>query len=467
GRGLHGDVVLNDLDLTIDTGSQVFPVAGSQTMTGGQVTVTDGIFEFGTVRVPSSRKLTVVGPNPARIFVRGNLEILGTLEFKGSAGETLNGANTPEVAGFPQHPAGGLGGAGGPGAGRGGNGGGIDPTVSILTTAWSSNAILDGEGGEGVGGPTGLGVGGGIGGLHHPSNLPPPGALPGDVCARTLVCVSLQSSSGGGGGGYRTAGTQGFPGTPGTGQAFLCTTCPPDFGPVLSAGGPAVVVDPTLDPDAIPSSLIGGSGGAGAGTNPWDTEPQGAPTCLPPPLNTVCVLPATTVRYQTGCGGGGGGGAAQVQAGGDIIIQPPGTIDGTGGKGGTPNPSPPPGLSVKSSGGGGGSGGAILLQAGDSIQVPPAPAALVKVRGGLGGGVAPTPIGGTGGDGYVRVESDPAPGIGSFNAFVDPSASVTTGTFVPFLGSPANFSGAASTWIDTIGSGSLLVTYDHFVLTAA
>ncbi|HKB15336.1 MAG TPA: hypothetical protein VKF62_04690, partial [Planctomycetota bacterium] len=207
GRGLHGDVLLNNLDVTIDTGNQTFPhddLPGTHTLTGGPITVTDGIFEFGTLRIPQGRKLTFVGPNVARIFVRGGVEIQGTLSFTGSPGEddlTFNDANQPL---FPQHFTGTDGGIGGPGAGAGGDGGSIDSTVTIFTPAWSSNAILDGQSGQGVGGPSGPGTGAGVGAVHYPPNLPPPAALPGQVCPATVACVSQQKGSGGGGGGYKT-----------------------------------------------------------------------------------------------------------------------------------------------------------------------------------------------------------------------------------------------------------------------
>ncbi|HET6202104.1 MAG TPA: Ig-like domain-containing protein [Planctomycetota bacterium] len=463
GRGLHGDVVLSSTNLTLDTGNASFPA--SQTLTGTPLTVTDGIFEFGTVVIPQGRKLSFVGPNPARLFVRGQLVVGGTVELKGSPGEDHVGFSDAAQALFPQHPAGGLGGAGGPNAGAGGDGGSIDPTVTTSTAAWSSNLILDGEGGVGVGGPSGPGGGGAVGGLHYPTNLPPPGALPGEICPVTVECRSKQKSSGGGGGGYKTQGSDGLPGTPAfPGGIFTpcsqSTTIPPV---TASPGGSAVVADPTLNPDL--GLLFGGSGGAGSGVNPHDSKPG-----IPCNSTTVNTVPPGTVVYQSGCGGGGGGGAGQIQAGADVTINPGSLVDDSGGAGGSSlsGVGAAPG-SGNVSGGGGGSGGALLIQSGREVVLPlPPPVFLIKVRGGSGGLSTTTQAaGGAGGDGYARIETDPAPSLASVSPYVDPPASLSVGTFVPFTGSPANFSGAASTWIDSSGAGSLVVTFDHYVLKAA
>lgn len=472
GRGLLGDVRLGVDDVIIDTGSQTFPhpgLPGTHTLTGAPITVTDGIFEFESIRVPQGRKLTFVGPNVARVFVRGNLEVQGTLDLTGKPGPDVLTFNDAFQTGFPQHPTGGLGGEGGPGAGAGGEGGDIDPNVQASfppTQFWSSTAILDGQPGEGVGGSTVPGTGGAPGVAHYPANLPPPGSLPGEICPATVVCKSQQKGSGGGGGGYKTPGSPGSQGTApygGLTQGCALSAVIPLAQP--SPGGPAVVADPTLNPDL--GFLLGGSGGGGTGVNPHDSKPL--PVGIACDINSINVVPTDKVVYQTGCGGGGGGGAGQIQVGRDATFQAPGLIDASGGRGGsslssaTANPG-----SGTGSGGGGGSGGAVLLQVARQIALPASTSFVLRVKGGAGGPNTVTQaVGGAGGDGYARIEADPAPPLGTFTNFVDPIASLTVGTYVPFTGSAANFSGATSNWIPTAGSGSLIVTYDHYNLKAA
>jgi hypothetical protein len=476
GRGLLGDVRLGEDDVIIDTGSQTFPhpeLPGTHTLTGAPITVTNGIFEFESIRIPQGRKLTFVGPNVARIFVRGNLDVQGTLDLTGKPGPDVLTFNDAAQGGFPQHPTGGAGGAGGPGAGAGGEGGDIDPNVQATfpaTQFWSSTAILDGQPGGGVGGSTGPGNGAAPGAVHYPDNLPPPGSLAGWICPVTIFCKSQQKGSGGGGGGYKTPGSSGAQGTfpyppPGT-PCVLGTGTPPviPWPPLASPGGSAVVADPTLNPDL--GFLLGGSGGGGTGVNPHETRPQLGAVCTPASVN---VVPPETVVYQTGCGGGGGGGGGQVQVGRDATFQAPGLIDASGGRGGSSlsATSTIPGTGA-GSGGGGGSGGAVLLQVAREITLPASTSIALRVKGGAGGPNTVTQAtGGAGGDGYVRVETDPAPPLGTFTNFVDPIASLTVGTYVPFTGSAANFSGATSNWIPTAGSGSLIVTYDHYTLKAA
>jgi hypothetical protein len=103
-------------------------------------------------------------------------------------------------------------------------------------------------------------------------------------------------------------------------------------------------------------------------------------------------------KYASAMGtGGGGGGTIRIIAGDDVLID--GAILANGGNGGS--------VSSDGGGGGGGSGGAIWIQTSGRIEV----IGILNAKGGQGGegqtsGLGTNrPDGGSGGNGYIRLEA--------------------------------------------------------------
>ena len=177
----------------------------------------------------------------------------------------------------------------------------------------------------------------------------------------------------GGGGGNRTPGFAGDSGAP----------APPRFAPPRAGkGGPArgesrlMLVSP-------------GSGGGGGGASIGVTNGVGA--------------------ANAGAGGGGGGGALKIVASGKIVVEDSASIVAMGGSGGAGvKPTAPAGTEGISFGspGGGGSGGCILLEAQGTVDVS---CESLLASGGTGGTSQAKqnllPGSGTGGEGWIRVES--------------------------------------------------------------
>ena len=126
------------------------------------------------------------------------------------------------------------------------------------------------------------------------------------------------------------------------------------------------------------------------------------------------------LQWNPGGGGGGGGGAIHFRSGGDFVVGSTGQILCRGGNG----------YSVGwiyqanqgYSAGGGGSGGSVLIQTGRIATI----SGQVNVLGGAGGVaqersdqifLSTKSIGGNGGAGYIRIESDPKPSYQNFSSF--------------------------------------------------
>lgn len=85
GPGILGSFT-PDGTVVFDTGSMTFPA--EQTLLGHEVTVEGGTFFFEELNVPANAEIRAVGPNPLRIFVRGQARILGRVDLSGQDADT-------------------------------------------------------------------------------------------------------------------------------------------------------------------------------------------------------------------------------------------------------------------------------------------------------------------------------------------------------------------------------------------
>jgi len=431
GRGRLGELTVRaGTTLTLSTDNETFPLdpdgdhdilsnaipgvhyVATDSDTWPTITVTDGAFEFTSLTIETGGRLRFEGDQPARVFVRGNVNILGVLDISGA---TPIPHNSTLVLGGP-------GGVGGPNGGRGGNGatrfdyggtsmipvGGVDVPTGQLQ--------IDGERGEGVGRVDFIAAG--FGGDHWPTNVPvdavlnPPANM--DLYFTTIggSCLSAQTGQPGGGGGYATDGQSGTPRTPFANSNEGVPNLPP--ADLSGAGGPSSDSDieqPGQEPNRRllnfeAGNLRGGSGGGAGGASVFGTESSGfAGICLDDGLRV------DPWRDHSGAGGGGAGGAIQIVCGGPSLSIS-GRVDAGGGDGGSslaavtgdneeallrPKRAVP---------GGGGSGGAVRIQARNfptsafSNAMPP----RLDVSGGSGGINTLTSVGGIGGAGLLRLE---------------------------------------------------------------
>ncbi|MFT4538353.1 MAG: hypothetical protein ACI841_000772 [Planctomycetota bacterium] len=358
---------------------------------------------------------------------------------------------------------------GGPGAGSGGLGGtryNTDSTVSLfIDTGFLKGAAfragwaladMDGNAGEGIGGEATPLSGQGTGGDHWPTTFPdgsfawiaaatntkdvnwneaPNIGLP----AGTSGCFSRQVGGTGAGGGFGTNGSGGnalsdlpvatdspagdtdlnnLPGTTEGGQV-----------PFLIAGESVSFTNAGYSRRTLAASsassgfLVGGSGGGGGGNHPYGTYSNGLQHS-----SGECGAEGTFVRIwpdnfsgpfpgwldHSGAAGGGGGGAIQLCSGALISID--GVIDASGGNGGSAVTFPSLAFAggLNASPGGGGSGGAVRIQS-RTVTLADQPG-RVNVSGGQGGVSSDTwggSLGGDGGAGLVRIETQ-------FNGPTDP-----------------------------------------------
>ncbi len=315
-----------------------------------------------------------------------------------------------------------------------------------------STGQVHGFSGDGIGGrtPTGRPVGGGasqiatdwsfgsgIGSWAWPplSNQVPDAGFANPVTIEShwtgssFANIAFHRSRGGGGGGFWSDGEDGVFYDAG-GMDPLGVPLFPDWEPVVDAGndiheyndlfnfdgllpgggsvpdGAGGAFDPgvlpgieTLDPEAVPSLLVGGAGGGGAGMSQhgsWNDDP----------LNGGDL---ETYRTCDGAGGGAGGSALQLQVAGDLTVN--GTISVEGGDGGDSafmvNVPYSPSSAITlgkpgDAGGGGGSGGALLLQVGGDWSLA---SNSLLLGGGQGGTGSAGNHGGDGGSGLLRFET--------------------------------------------------------------
>ena len=380
--------------------------------------VDGGQFEFARLLVEAGAALRFEGSNPARLFVRGECIIQGTLDLSGLNSPNHDSEDSGGFGGTPDTPGAGgsLGGDGGQrpdggewvavqGAGvdNPNDPGPVDPSDPAQYT------LVNGQDGQGVLFPDAAGPGrvaGGNGGLAwpQPDVLPAPDddwrfpenpmdnmTFPYDP---QFFCQITAPGGVGAGGAYSLSGF--------VGQNYsLGVTVPPQA--AISLGGDAAdlaldAVSRSLDPDL--GFLRGGSGGGGGGGHLFGTTVNGLL------FNNCAIAPVGDLEVNffaphSGAAGGSSGGALQIQTGDRLVVN--GVIDASGGNGGGSI-----GADGLAAPGGGGSGGAILLQGG-SVVVQSIPGRL-DVSGGVGGigpntGSSGRAIGGAGGPGLVRIET--------------------------------------------------------------
>lgn len=457
GRGRLGQLLIRAGEtLVLNTDNEEFPIdptgdhdimsnlipgvdyIATDRTTWPTVTVSNGAFEFTSLTIENGGTLRFVGDEPARVFVRGNVNILGLLDVSGA---------TP-VPHDSTLALGGEGGEGGPNGGRGGNGasrydyGGTDMIAAGAIDLPPGQEQLDGEQGEGVGRLDV--VASGFGGDRWPTNVPdqaeisPP--LNEDLWFTTIggSCLSAQSAQPGGGGGYATDGKSGTPRTPNATSNEGMPNLPPVG---ASGGGGDSNASGLEDPGQVPNrrllnyeagNLRGGSGGGAGGVSIFGTESSGfETTCLQQDFNVA------EWRDHSGAGGGGAGGALQLVCGGPSMTIS-GRIDAGGGNGGSSLAALPGDVgekflrSKRAVPGGGGSGGAIRIQARNfptsafSSSMPP----RLDVAGGAGGVNTLNSVGGVGGAGLLRLEGvgTQIPDAAAVTALITPNDVLTVGT---------------------------------------
>ncbi len=453
------------------------------------ITVSDGVFEFSALSILAGGTLRFHGNSPARVLVRGPVEI------QGNATLDVKGGNAPLV--LSSVASGGVGGVGGPNGGVGGEGGDRfnNSNSGLIAAGAISNpgAVLNGAPGGGVGQVPGLGAAPG-GQLYPQSNLPTttaaPASLTGGLCwtfdtvhFAWTGCQSLQPGTPGGGATYGdgtlVVGGAGVPNTPMATNELGSTNLPANTLP-----GPGIPIEPpnpqaahnvrTLDwtADSATNHLRGGAGGGGGGTSLFGTQttqdfppPCGGPgLVIPGPLD---LNPPPGYQDNSAAGGGGGGGAVQLVSGNSILLD--GVIDARGGNGGGADPAASTARARQPAPGGGGSGGAVRLQS-QTIGLGSVPG-RVLIGGGAGGvtdmnhlsgaGQIANALGGAGSTGLVRIEDTSgtltraleAPQILPFDPLVPESENfLSVGTWGQPVQRPESFTGSISCWMQPLNS---------------
>lgn len=502
GSGRLGDlVVLPGTLVTLDTDSEDFSgITNPAVFNPANIidkpldfSVEGGVFEFSRLRVDAGGVLSFQGSNPARIYVRGVVDIQGVIDVSGGSGTLQMSILT----------TGGVGGSAGPGGGAGGRGGarpdgtnftgifqGV-PIGGIPNPGAGPSDVLDPATYTEVNGVAGIGIpfpntltptelvgGGGSGlawpqptaanpGLHMPQNLTDVSGLEPD---RFQECRFPVPSSPGGGGANALDGAIGDL----TYSPLSPVTLPPDI-----PGGDSGELQIDDDVRALVPELgllRGGAGGGGGGAHLQRTQVNGRliqDCSISVPDGSP--LQVTEYSAHSSAGGGGGGGGLQIAAGRRIILF--GRIDASGGLGGSgtfpPEPATPSDLAQA---GGGGAGGSVLLQSTRvQIQAVPGRIDVSGGEGGIGSGSAYPIIPSTGGDGspgFLRLETTPAPSVQNEKTKVNPSEAELRAQYGPtvsigdiFTGAtweavtdaPSGMSGAQSCWIRPTGNFFRLV----------
>ncbi|MCP3914926.1 MAG: hypothetical protein GY711_05105 [bacterium] len=506
GSGRLGDLVVTSGEvLVLNTDSQAFPLPGrtpdllgnADPITGQfptSLTVTDGGFEFASIRVEAGGVLRLEGANPARLYSRGRLVIAagGLVDVSGTTPEAHD-SQTPKpeetIARLPSPAGAGDGGFGGDRYDHSGS-----PQILALSNIDSeSDAILNpgavtrGRDGLGVGRSPAQGEG--LGGEQYPALMPsaaplglpafPHGLLMDAIIDYTssLQCRSLGVGGVGSGGAYATDGTPGVPDSRIPVAQWAGSAAPNNNNaPPRNPGGSAA--DLGLAPpsptnqgyvrrtlDWTMGYLAGGAGGGGGGVHAYSS--RSAP-------NTDCIGPTASLRAwhdHSGAAGASGGGAVQLTSGKEVRID--GVVDASGGNGGSSlNTGAPDTFHRFAMPGGAGSGGAVRLQ---GLRVFLAgTAGRLDVRGGAGGTTAfSASQGGDGGTGLVRVEDFSlgpdavdatllAPTIAPYDAANDSVGwlSVAPMAFTPSSARPDSVMASSSCWIRPGGVFNELVFAD-------
>lgn len=472
GDGRHGSF---DATFGVSLGNNVFQwntdnqtIPASSTLSGQSEVVSDGRFFFTDLVVPAGVTVRFVGNAPVQLFVRGRVDVQGTIDVSAAEMPAVIGqvglGNGQRVSSFNARGStatvtlGQVGGSAGPGGGRGGNGGnecdGNGPATQVVgsTTVFVNN----GQNGEDVRVPAAHAYAAqavGTGGVGSP--LAPSTGLNATALTQTISVWRAAFSRGGGGGAYMLPGAA--PTTPvvGTGVGAQPVNSAPlpqaNAFPLLPLPQPAPLGYRSLD-----HFLVGGSGGGGGGSHTFA-------------LLTGSAATPVGERFMAGHGGSGGGGALAIRAGGNVVVGSAAALRARGGNGvlimGDDNVSTPVSQDTNfgvSSPGGGGSGGSVLLQADGLVQF----AGTVDTSGGLGSRVAGITTAtlsvqaqaGNGSNGFYRIEQ-PFVGI------------VFTGTGVPAFTAGTNSgtltdsdarTGSRSIWL--LPSSATLPVYVRYEL---
>ncbi len=400
GSGRHGDFLLDDgatdpgvPDTFVFSTDDQIMVQRPSGFVNSTIRITDGVFEFAKMEIPTGVTVNFIGANPARIHVRGECRIDGRLAVNGQSIAGNHDAKNSDLTGgvFTNGPgqAGGIGGAGGGDGGDGawacdGNGNPNQPQFNDFNGFDGEDLVL----------PAGHAYAGqevGTGGTG--ATLFPPSGNRTDIVYRGFGNnYSIVSSSAGGGGGYRGAGSAGRV----VSGAFITGGTPsqPNEYSGPAAGG---VSFPILTiPGGVVTSeyfLVGGAGGGGGASHPLFVQASSF---------------SDPYKFLSGAAGSGAGGAMLLRVGRGLLVGPAGALEARGGAGspvasnstvtsfGVPSP------------GGGGSGGSLVVQvSGDLVQQ-----GSINTSGGAGGSATfngpfyfSNIVGGTGADGMYRVET--------------------------------------------------------------
>jgi len=443
GDGRHGSFQPTE-SLQLSTDYTVIP--GANTLDGRPVTVTDGRFYFTDLVVPAGVTVRFTGSVPAQLFVRGRVDVQGTISvdaddlpfFVPTSGPAVGMRCSTFDAGSLEGQPGGRGGAGG---GRGGDG--ADKCLNAGPIFDGGVNVTNGQPGDDVqvsAAHAFAAQASGTGGLGSPLH-PATGIWPNPAPPLIVIYVPYHSA-GGGGGGFRFSGgvATDYSVSGGTVQSSL-----------IAPGGDSfdLLPFPAQAPPGY-SSLehfsVGGSGGGGGGSHGFGKIGIGI-----------------FERWMAGSAGSGGGGVLVVRAGGGIDVG--GTLTSRGGRGVIINGDSPAIASVDasygiSSPGGGGSGGSVLLQSDRGVAV----FGSIDVRGGEGSKnerTAVAPLSGNGGagagsPGFYRAESN------GFVTLSQASAPAPTPDNTGTLTDRDELSGSRSRWL--LPSSPSLPIYERYEL---
>lgn len=368
-----------------NTDNQLIP--GVRTISGEDIRVGDGVFEFATFEVKANQHVRWVGTHKPRIIVSGEVKIDGVMEIV----QPLPSQNVND----PRPGATGI-----CGGGTGGRG------ADLVTTPSGNRNGSQGGGVVVDSAHPRAGQAAACGGHGSVSN-PETGTQVVWVKISNQDIFVRQTAAGGAGGSYYSPGANTFLGTKGLAKAEGINqygpVVPAELGKDSTVGQPFPLFPLVPSLSSIDQFCLGGSGGGGGASDPFGS-----------------ITP--TVVWNLGAGGGAGGGCLIIQCGGDLDIGSSAELRVRGGdavrwgvRSATPYPAP----------GGGGSGGSVLLQTAGLPSVR----GRIDVSGGQGGyttetsyGLGVATYGGNGGAGFIRVEADPAPNFSSFPSFVPAAA---------------------------------------------
>ncbi len=399
------------------------------------------VYNYTTFTIPIGATVVASGSHPLVIRCQGAIDISGALLANGASGG-IGFSSTDNSTSIAQGGTGGIAGAGG---GPGGGG-----AFAVIGGGGNMDG-LDGVGpGKGLGGFTGQNDSfdettdpfwprAKFGGADQSCQK----ATPGGAAYTYAACRQREC---GGGGGYSTAGGDGD--NDGATELSRNGATTPNGGKGgvtwgsatfsnASTSATVLVKDTgtggtkTITLNGVPTLVAqqGGSGGGGGGGE--DDR------------NSSNLLGTADSGDEGGGGGGGGGGAIQLVSYLNITVS--GRVSCNGGRGGNTSVDEAQTDFGEGAGGGGGSGGSIWIQCRGTATVNSG--AIMEALGGSGGsgyadGSSLVYVGGSGGEGRIRVED--GDGIISLPGTVQPNAS--TAAFAPALDLD---SVALSQWIST------------------